>query len=147
MKKIFALNWKRGQEYILEDTDIGYVVIFATAGGDFSGQLNGIIEPVGSGITLCTKDDDNNDVKFDMVLKEENGGYIYSEGNLILNLDPDLEQSMVDGKTVDKSEYYYKGTMRFHTSEERLKFLERKIFTVDAEINKWDGVKMEIYMV
>lgn len=147
MEKIFTLKWERGQEYILEKTDIGYVAMIATEGGSFSGQLNGTVEPVGAGVVLSVNDDENSNIKVDMILKEDNGGYIFAEGKLILNLEPNLIQKMMDGETVDKSEYYYKGTMVFHTSEERLKYLEKKLFAIDVEIHKWDGVIMDIYML
>ena len=144
MEKILTLKWVLENEYIMENTDMGYVAVVTTAGGSFSGQINGIVEPAGS-TTWVSTTEENSVLTFNLVLKEDNGGHIFTEGNLILNLDPKLEEKIVNGETLDKSEYYFKGTMAFHTGEEQLKFLERKLFIVEAEINQ-EGYGMEVYM-
>ena len=65
----------------------------------------------------------------------------------MLEIDPAVEEKLMEGEPVSPDEYYFKGSVTFRTGDEKYKWLERRVCVCENRITDWERVDTAVYMV
>lgn len=147
MKKLFDMTVLQENDIDLGETCRGETLVSVKEYGTFEGEkLRGTIVPIGMGVTYAPNPGIN-DIQTNMLLKTDDGAYILMELNAYFDTDIANEKKLMKGEMVDPKNYYYKGIVKFQTSQESYKWLERKICVCNGIIENWERLVFEVYMI
>ena len=135
---------KQRAETHLRNTTSGNILISPTCGGSFSGKESGSVLPVGAlyskSLRAC-----ETDLELKLLMKTEKDEQILMEFRGLLNTTPEIEEKFAaQDDDVDLEQIYAGGTAVFLTDEERLKYLERKIYACSFMTAGWDNFVIKV---
>ncbi|MGN0703392.1 MAG: DUF3237 family protein [Lentihominibacter sp.] len=147
MKKLFELTVYQTDDIDMGRTCSGETLVSPTGEGSFCGsELKGEVTPVGMGVTY-TPQPGINDIETTMLLCTDDGADILMDMNAYFDVKEEIEAKLMKGEPVDPSEYYYKGVVRFRTSHEKYRWLERKVCVCSGIIESWEKLIFEVSIV
>ena len=136
---------KQEDDITIEGTSDGDILISKAAGGSFKGEyISGEVLPVGVSFTR-TINAGINRVYAPVLLESDDGKRLLMHIEAYLNIDPKKERLILSGETVSPDDYYYEGTVRFNTGEQKYKWLENQVFTCSGIIDNWETIRFEIF--
>ncbi|MDO4472277.1 MAG: DUF3237 family protein [Bacillota bacterium] len=147
MKKLFDLILYQKDDIEMGNTCSGEVLVSPTGEGYFRGEdLSGRVVPVGMGITY-TPSPGHNDIDTAMILETEDGDNLLMEMKAVFDADELVEKKLMNDEPVNPEEYYYKGIVSFKTGSDKYKYLERKICLCTGEIENWEKLNFEVFLL
>lgn len=148
MKKLFDMYLIQKNDIDMGVTCDGEALVSPTDEGAFSGDdgLSGKVLPIGMGVTY-TPAPGRNDVVSSLLLETEDGARILMDMKAMLEIDPAVEEKLMEGEPVSPNEYYFKGIVTFRTGDEKYKWLERRVCVCENRITDWERVDTAVYMV
>lgn len=146
LERLLELEVLQNEDIEMPGTVEGDILISPTSGGTFRGEkLNGTVVPAGMGITGTWGGD--NDIRTTLLLRTDDGQDILMDMNAILNIEPEVEDRLLRGESVDPDSYYYKGWCTFTTGAREYKWLERKCCACECIIDDWTKVRTIVYLL
>jgi hypothetical protein len=128
------------------ETPFGGRRIVYVKSGEFSGpRFKGDVLPGGGDWVLVRKDGVTQlDVR--ITLRTEDGALIFVTYRGVSNIPPELRKRILNGETVDPSEYYFRTTPYFETAAEKYAWLN-KLVTVGVGKRTATGVEYSVYAI
>lgn len=125
-------------------TPTGTRRILYMKGGTYSGPaLQGDVLPGGGDWVLLRQDGVSQlDIRF--TLRSKDGTLIYVRSSGVFDIDPRLRIRIQQGEKVDSSEYYFRTTLGFETSAEKLRWLNRLV-AVGVGTRTADGMVTQVF--
>ena len=131
---------------MLGETPLGGRRIVYVKAGDFTGPgLKGTVLPGGGDWVLVRKDGISQlDVR--ITLRTDDDALIFVTYRGLLNMAPEMRSRIMNGGTVDPSEYYFRTTPTFETSSEKYAWLNNLV-SVGVGRRTRTGVVYSIYSI
>ena len=122
-ERLFEIQAELGEFQEVGATPRGSRLIASVAGGMFSGpKLRGEVL-TGGGDWLLIRADGIRELDVRITLRTDDGHLIYMSYRGMNSITPDIVQRLMDGETVDPSEYYFRITPVFETGAEQYGWL------------------------
>ncbi len=143
---LFEIRFDIGDWQQIGDTPHGTRRIVPVTGGTFTGpKLHGTVMP-GGGDWLMIRPDGASKLDVRTTLRTDDDHLIYMTYRGIATMSQETLQRILQGETVDPSEYYFRTTPYFETGSEKYDWLNR-IVAVGYGERTQAGVSYKVYAI